>query len=93
MKKIVFRIQMAILLLFSMCLKAQINVTTASPTITYNGVTVTRPAHIYTWKDATNNSRSAVMVDQRANGCGYLAKFTYKVGGVDRVCHWKWWRF
>jgi hypothetical protein len=44
------------------------------------------PAHTITWKDASNLQRSAVLVDQRSGGGGYLRKFTYKVAGVDRVC-------
>ena len=44
------------------------------------------PAHTFTWLDAKGEQRSAVMVDHRANGAGYLRKFTYKVAGLERVC-------
>jgi len=75
-----------IFLFFFLNGNAQINITTGSPTFVYNGTSVSRPAHTFTWKDATDTTRKAVMVDQSAAGCGYLAQFTYKVAGVDRVC-------
>ena len=65
---------------------AQINIATSSPTFIYNGNSVTKPAHTLTWQDATNNPRSAVMIDQTSSGSGYLAQFTYTVNGVNRVC-------
>ena len=43
-------------------------------------------AHTYTWKDALNQTRTAVMIDQRSAGAGYLRRFTYKVAGTDRIC-------
>lgn len=43
-------------------------------------------AHTFTWKDALNQNRTAVMVDQRTAGAGYLRRFTYKVAGTDRIC-------
>ncbi len=61
---------------------AQIVVTTGSPTFNYNGTNVTRPAHTYTWKDASNTTRTAVMIDQTNTYCGYLAQFSY----AGKVC-------
>lgn len=79
-------IPLLFVLLISIATNAQISITTGSPTLVYNGTSVSRPAHTFTWQDATNNTRSAIMVDQSNAGCGYLAQFTYKVSGVNRVC-------
>ncbi len=43
-------------------------------------------ARSITWNDANNLQRNAILVDQRAAGAGYLRRFTYKEGGVERVC-------
>jgi len=44
------------------------------------------PARAVQWKDAGGKPRTAVMVDQRPQGAGYLRQLTYQVAGVDRVC-------
>lgn len=75
----------SLLLIFKTAI-AQIAITTGSPTFVYNGTSVSRAAHTFTWQDASNTTRKAVMVDQSNLGCGYLAQFTYKVSGVDRIC-------
>lgn len=86
MKTILKNLFLISFLLVSKEIIAQINITTGLPTFVYNGTSVSRPAHTFTWHDATNNIRSAVLVDQSNSGCGYLAQFTYKVSGVNRVC-------
>ncbi|HEY5754125.1 MAG TPA: hypothetical protein VIT21_13320 [Chthoniobacterales bacterium] len=44
------------------------------------------PARSVRWTDAAGKIRTAIMVDQRVAGAGYLRQFTYQVNGVDRVC-------
>jgi hypothetical protein len=44
------------------------------------------PARSVQWTDAAGQSRTAIMVDQRPQGAGYLRQLTYKVGGENRVC-------
>ena len=44
------------------------------------------PAHSVQWTDAAGQPRTAIMVDQRAQGAGYLRQLTYQVNGGSRVC-------
>ena len=44
------------------------------------------PARSVQWRDVAGKPRTAVMVDQRPQGAGYLRQLTYQVAGVDRVC-------
>ena len=44
------------------------------------------PAHSVQWTDAAGQSRTAIMVDQRPQGAGYLRQLTYQVNGASRVC-------
>ncbi|HEY5894960.1 MAG TPA: hypothetical protein VIT91_17205 [Chthoniobacterales bacterium] len=44
------------------------------------------PAKSIRWTDAAGKIRTAIMVDQRTAGAGYLRQFTYQVNGADRVC-------
>jgi hypothetical protein len=44
------------------------------------------PAHSVQWTDATGQPRTAIMVDQRPEGAGYLRQVTYLANGVSRVC-------
>src|SRR5438105_3951204 len=44
------------------------------------------PARAVQWTDSAGQTRTAIMVDQRPEGAGYLRRLTYKVNGVDRVC-------
>ena len=53
-----------------------------SPVTSDNGL----PAHSVQWRDANGKQRSAVMVNQRPAGAGYLRQLTYQVAGVNRIC-------
>ena len=44
------------------------------------------PARSVQWTDAAGQARTAIMVDQRAQGAGYLRRLTYQVNGGSRVC-------
>jgi hypothetical protein len=44
------------------------------------------PARAVQWTDATGQARTAIMVDQRAEGAGYLRRLTYQVDGGSRIC-------
>ena len=44
------------------------------------------PAHQVQWTDSAGQPRTAIMVDQSANGPGYLYQLTYQVNGSPRVC-------
>ena len=44
------------------------------------------PAHSVQWTDGAGLTRTAIMVDQRTQGAGYLRQLTYPVGGVARTC-------
>lgn len=44
------------------------------------------PARAVQWRDAAGTPRTAVMVDQRPQGAGYLRQLTYQAAGVARVC-------
>ena len=44
------------------------------------------PARSVQWTDSAGQTRTAIMVDQRQAGAGYLRRLTYKVNGADRVC-------
>src|SRR5450756_1140147 len=44
------------------------------------------PARSVQWTDAAGLARTAIMVEQRAQGAGYLRRLTYQVNGGSRVC-------
>ena len=44
------------------------------------------PARSVQWTDEAGQARTAIMVDQRAQGAGYLRRLTYQVNGGSRVC-------
>src|SRR5256885_1330975 len=44
------------------------------------------PARSVQWTDSAGQTRTAIMVDQRQGGAGYLRRLTYNVAGVGRVC-------
>src|SRR5450756_2684645 len=44
------------------------------------------PARSVQWTDAAGQARTAIMVDQRAQGAGYLRRLTYQANGGSRVC-------
>lgn len=44
------------------------------------------PARSIQWTDAAGQARSAILVDQRPQGAGYLRQLSYSVNGAARVC-------
>lgn len=49
------------------------------------------PSRTVSWLDDATEPRQAVMIDQRPGGsppagAGYLRRYTYRVGGLDRTC-------
>ena len=44
------------------------------------------PARSVQWADTAGQPRTAIMVDQRPQGAGYLRQLTYPVSAVNRVC-------
>ncbi len=59
----------------------------ATPAATVTAVTSDNglPARSVQWTDANGQLRTAIMVDQRAQGAGYLRQLTYQMNGVNRT--------
>ncbi|MEO7312252.1 MAG: T9SS type A sorting domain-containing protein [Chitinophagaceae bacterium] len=73
-------------LVFLMCLQCHLLNAQSPVSVTAGTSDNGLPAHIYTWTDAANLTRTATLVDQRPGGAGYLRTLVYKVNGVDRIC-------
>ncbi len=102
MKQLKLVLLMSVTQLLALCSKAQvspISISTGTVSFDYNyccssnnncsticSNTFSSPTHVFSWIDASNQTRSAVMVNQTKSNCGFLRQFTYKVSGVDRVC-------
>ena len=62
--------------------------TTAPAALSLTGVTSDNglPARSVQWTDAAGQARTAILVDQRPQGAGYLRQLTYPANGANRIC-------